>query len=250
MIRLNRYIAESGYCSRRKADELIKDGRVRVNSGVVRELGLKVDPEKDIVEVEGKQIKPFKRVVYIRLYKPRGYLTALGKDKFGKKTLTDLFREINLREKVFPAGRLDFDSEGLLILTNDGNFAHRLTHPRFKVDKVYHLKVDRVIDQETLEKMREGIELEDGFFKLDSIRIMKVEKDFTWVEAVIHSGKKRILRRFFKAFNHTVLRLVRVKIGDISVKGLRPGEYSYIPQSQIDRLLKKEGEDEKRDSFK
>lgn len=237
MIRLNKFISESGYCSRRKADKLIKEGKVKVNSVVVRELGFKVNPQMDRVEIEGKEIKPKGEFVYIKLYKPRGYLTALGKDKFGRKTLTDLFTEIGLKDKVFPAGRLDFDSEGLLILTNDGDFAHRLIHPRFNVEKVYHLRVSKVIDPQTLRKMEKGIELEDGFFRPDKISVIEFEKDTTWVEVWIHSGKKRILRRFFQAFNHRVLRLIRIKIGSISIGKLKPGEYRYIPKAQIRHLL-------------
>lgn len=249
-IRLNKYISESGYCSRRKADELIKAGRVRVNSKIITELGYKINPETDKVYVDDVLIKPKEENIYIKLYKPRGYLTALGKDKFGKKTLTDLFREISLKDKVFPAGRLDFDSEGLLILTNDGDFANILIHPKYEIEKVYKVLLDGVVDDNKLEKIKKGTVLEDGFFKPDRIRVLSFNGNKTLVEVVIHSGKKRILRRFFKAFGHRVLRLIRVKIGNISVNGLKPGQFEYIPKSQIDQLIKMVRKDEKRDSFK
>lgn len=237
-IRLNKFISESGYCSRRKADELIKAGKVKVNSNVITELGYKVDTEVDKVYIDGTLINPKKDKVYIKLYKPRGYLTALGRDKFGKKTLSDLFQEIGLRDRVFPAGRLDFDSEGLLILTNDGYFANLLTHPKYNVSKVYKVMLEGVIDKDKLEDMKRGTVLEDGFFKPDEIKIVSLGRNKTWVEVTIHSGKKRILRRFFKSFGHKVLRLIRVKIDGISIDDLKPGEFDYIPKSYIERLIK------------
>lgn len=237
-IRLNKFISESGYCSRRKADELIKAGKVKVNSNVVTELGYKVDTEVDKVYIDGTLINPKKDKVYIKLYKPRGYLTALGRDRFGKKTLSDLFREIGLRDRVFPVGRLDFDSEGLLILTNDGYFANLLTHPKYNVSKVYKVMLEGVIDKDKLEDMKRGLVLEDGFFKPDEIKIVSLGRNKTWVEVAIHSGKKRILRRFFKSFGHKVLRLIRVKIDGISIDDLKPGEFDYIPKSYIERLIK------------
>lgn len=242
-IRLNRFIAQSGCCSRRKADQLIKEGKVKVDGRVVTDPWLKVDPDRDTVEVEGRPVKPAGRKVYIKLYKPRGYLTALGRDRFGRKTLTDLFEEIGLKESVFPAGRLDYDSEGLLILTNDGSFANMLIHPRHQVEKVYHLKVSGHPD---IKKLQQGTHLEDGFFRPDRVRILSKGKGFAWVEVAIHSGKKRILRRFFKALGHTVLRLIRVKIGNIHTGSLKPGQYSYIPASQIDKLINTVKEDEER----
>ena len=132
MERLNKFIASTGYCSRRKADEIIKKGKVKVNGKVIKELGLKINPDKDKVEIEGKLLKKPEEKLYYKLYKPVGYLTALGKDKFGRKTLTDLFKEIGFKKKVFPVGRLDYNSEGLLILTNDGDFAQKLMHPKIK----------------------------------------------------------------------------------------------------------------------
>ncbi|MEJ5172234.1 MAG: pseudouridine synthase [Hydrogenothermaceae bacterium] len=240
MIRLNKFLSQSGVCSRRKADWLIQEGRVKVNGKVVKDLGFKVNPTEDIIEVEGKTVKPQEKIVYIKIYKPRGYLSELGKDKFGRKTLTDLLQEVGIRERVFPAGRLDYDSEGLLILTNDGDVAYKITHPKHDIKKEYILQLQGTVDNEKFEKMREGIVLEDGFFKPDHISILKREKNSTWIKVKIHSGKKRILRRYFQAFGHRVLRLIRIKIGDISIGKLKPKEYEYIPKSIIFSLTRGE----------
>ena len=155
-VRLNKYIAQSGICSRRKADELIKEGKVKVNGEIVKDLGAKINPEKDIVEINGNIIKPIEKKIYIKIYKPVGYLSAVGKDKFGRKTLTDLLKELNIKESLFPVGRLDYNSEGLLILTNDGEFANKIAHPKHEVKKVYHVEVVPKVDEETLNQMKKG----------------------------------------------------------------------------------------------
>jgi len=232
-IRLNKYIASTGYCSRRKADRLIEEGKVKVNGKVVREFGIKINPEKDTVEVEGKILKPLRKKVYIKLYKPRGYLTELGKDKFGRKTLTDLFKETGIKEKVFPVGRLDYESEGLLILTNDGETANLIMHPKNKVAKTYIVEVKGRVNLDKFNRMRKGILLEDGFLKPDDIKIVKKRRSSTIIEITIHSGQKRVIRRFMKSFGHPVLRLIRVKVGKISLRNLKPGEWEYIDKSLL-----------------
>ncbi len=208
MIRLNRFISQSGMCSRRKADILIKEGRVKVNGKVVTQPGIKIDPERDTVEIDGKLIKPQEKKVYIKVYKPRGYLTQLGKDKFGRKTLSDLMEEAGIKEKVFPAGRLDFDSEGLLILTNDGDFANIIMHPRKKIPKKYIVEVKGRVSSETFNKMKKGKKLNDTFLKPDDIKILKKKKNSTILEITIHTGQKRIIRRFMKSFGYSVLSLI------------------------------------------
>lgn len=232
-IRLNKYIASTGYCSRRKADELIKEGKVKVNGIVVTELGKKINFYKDKVEIENKIIKPKEEKIYYKLYKPRGYLTALGKDKFGRKTLTDLFNEINFKEKVFPVGRLDYDSEGLLILTNDGDFAYKLMHPKFKIPKTYIVEVEKRINNKDFNKIKKGTKLEDVFLKPDKIKILKKTNNSTIVEITIHSGQKRVLRRFFKKFGYPVKRLIRTKIGRISLGNLKEKEIIKIDRGLI-----------------
>ncbi len=238
-IRLNKYIAKSGVASRRKADELIKAGRVKVNDKLIKEPGVKVNPEKDKVYVDGKLIKPEEKELYIKLYKPRGYLTQLGKDRFGRKTLSDLFEEIGLKNYVFPVGRLDYESEGLLLLTNDGEVANKIAHPKFKVPKTYVVEVQRRVNLDTFNRMKKGIMLEDGFFKPDKIRIIKKKRNSTILEITIHSGKKRIIRRFMKALNHPVKRLIRTAIGNIKLGSLKAGMWEKIPKKEIDKLLNK-----------
>jgi len=236
MERLNKYIASTGYCSRRKADELIQQGKVKVIGKVVKELGVKIDPEKDKVEVEGKLLKPSKKKLYFKLYKPAGYLTALGKDKFGRKTLSDMFDEIGFKEKVFPAGRLDLDSEGLLILTNDGEFANKIMHPSFKLPKTYIVEVKGRVNAKDFNKMKKGLKLEDGFLKPDDIKILKKKNSSTVIQITIHSGQKRVLRRFFKKAGYPVLKLKRVSIGSIHIKNMKPKQIEPIAETTIKNL--------------
>ncbi len=238
MIRLNRFISQSGLCSRRKADLFIKEGRVKVNGKVVTQPGIKIDPERDTVEVDGKLIKQQEKKVYIKIYKPRGYLTQLGKDKFGRKTLTDLMEEVGIKERVFPAGRLDLESEGLLILTNDGNFANIVMHPRKKIPKKYIVEVKGRVSGDTFKKMKKGKKLDDTFLKPDDIKILKKKKNSTLLEITIHSGQKRIIRRFMKSFGHSVLRLIRIKIDGISLDGLKPSQWKYLSKKEIESVVK------------
>ncbi|MGB9766585.1 MAG: pseudouridine synthase [Sulfurihydrogenibium sp.] len=245
MVRLNKFIAQSGYCSRRKADQLILEGKVKVNGQTVKDLGIKIDPEKDTVEVDGQTIKPKENKIYLLIYKPVGYLSALGKDKFGRKTLTDLLQELKIPYKLFPVGRLDYNSEGLLILTNDGDFANKVAHPRNEIKKVYKVQVVGNVTDETLDKMRKGTQLEDGFFKPDDIKILKRNSDSTWLMVEIHSGKKRIIRRFMDSFSHRVKRLIRVKIDSIELGNLKPFQYRYLTSKEVRRIL-----NEERDSAK
>ncbi|WP_457622515.1 pseudouridine synthase [Persephonella sp.] len=237
-MRLNRFIARSGYCSRRKADVLIESGKVKVNGKVIKDFSYKVDTEKDIVEIDKKIIKLENRKTYIKLYKPRGYLSQLGTDRFGRKTLTDLFKEVGIKENVFPVGRLDYESEGLLLLTNDGDFANKVAHPRNKVRKKYVVKVKGRVNLEKFNRMRKGTFLEDGFIKPDEIKILKKGKNHTWLEITIHSGKKRIIRRFTKHFGYPVERLIRTEIGFIKLDNLKEKNWAYIDQEIINRMSK------------
>jgi 23S rRNA pseudouridine2605 synthase len=239
-VRLNKYIAQSGICSRRKADELIKEGKVKVNGEIIKDLGAKINPEKDIVEVEGNIIKPVEKKIYIKIYKPVGYLSAVGKDKFGRKTLTDLLKKLNIKESLFPVGRLDYNSEGLLILTNDGEFANKIAHPKHEIKKVYHVEVVPKVDKETLNQMKKGAVLEDGFFKPDKVEILKHTKDSTWLLFEIHSGKKRILRRYVSKFNHKVRRLVRVKIDIISIENLKPYQFKHLTDKEVRSIYERD----------
>lgn len=224
-----------GVASRRKADELIKAGRVKVNGIVVREFGYRVDPEKDTVEVDGKVVKP-KGFVYIILNKPCCYLTQLGSSKDSKKTIEELLKDVPVR--VYPAGRLDYNAEGLLLLTNDGELANRVLHPRYKLPKVYHALVRGKVHPNTLKRMLEGAQLEDGFAKPDSVRIIRYEEDNTLLEIVFHEGRKHIVKRFLAHFGHKVLRLKRVAIGPIKLGKLPPGKWRYLNKEEVAKLKK------------
>ncbi len=239
-IRLNKYISQSGICSRRKADQLIKEGKVKVNNQIVKDLGIKINSEKDKVSVEGKEIKPSQKEICIKLYKPVGYLTQLGKDKFGKKTLSDLFKEVGIKENIFPVGRLDYESEGLLLLTNNGDFAYKISHPKFKVPKTYVVEIDRRISHSEFNKLVKGTKLEDGFMKPDEIKILKKKRNSTILEITIHSGKKRIIRRYMKAFGYNVKRLIRTKIGNIDLEGLDEKKvWKYMNPDKVKESFKR-----------
>ncbi len=231
-----------GVASRRRADELIRQGRVKVNGIVVKELGWRVDPEKDVVEVDSKQVKP-PRKRYIALYKPCCYLTALGQSKDGKKTLDELLKD--LPEKVYPAGRLDYNAEGLLILTNDGELANRIMHPRYKLPKTYLVWVSGKVNEKSLQDMKKGTELEDGFAKPDSVRMVKVQKDKSLLEVVFHEGRKHIVKRFMAKFGHKVLRLKRTAIGPIKLGKLKPGQWRDLTREELKALRKVVGMEER-----
>ena len=235
LVRLNKYISMCGVTSRRKADQLILDGKVKVNGLVVKELGWKVDPKKDVVEVNNKVIKP-KPYIYLILNKPCCYLTAIGEDKKGKKTISELLKDVPTR--VFPAGRLDYNAEGLLILTNDGELANRIMHPRYKLPKTYHALVSGKVSQRVLQDMKRGANLEDGFAKPDDVKIIRYEGENTLVEIIFHEGRKHIVKRFLAYFGHKVLKLKRVSIGPIRLGKLPPGKWRYLRDDEI-ALLKK-----------
>ncbi len=238
LVRLNRYLSMCGVTSRRKADQLIKEGRVRVNGEVVRNLGVKIDPELDKVEVDGKEIKP-PRKRYIILNKPSGYLTQLGKSESGKKTIEELLEGV--KERVFPVGRLDYNTEGLLILTNDGELANRILHPRYKLPKVYLALVKGRVSKNTLRKMRGGKELEDGFAEPDEVRIVRYEGDDTLLEIVFHEGRKHLVKRYLAAFGHRVIKLKRIAVGPLRLGKLPPGKWRDLTQRELRELFKAVG---------
>ncbi len=235
LVRLNRYLSLCGVTSRRKADEHILQGRVKVNGITVKELGWRIDPERDVVEVDGREIKKPK-YRYIILYKPCCYLTALGKSKDGKKTLQDLLKDIP--ERVYPAGRLDYNAEGLLLLTNDGELANRIMHPRYKLPKTYLVWVQGRVEGKTIESMKKGAMLEDGFAKPDKVKLIKHEKDKSLIEIVFHEGRKHIVKRFVSHFGHRVIKLKRVAIGPISLGKLRPGQWRDLKEEEVKKLKK------------
>ncbi len=238
LVRINKFLSEAGVASRRKAERLILEGRVKVNGKVVRSLGTKVDPEKDTVEVDGKVVKP-QRKRYIILNKPCCYLTQLGKSPDGRKTIEELIKDIP--ERVFPVGRLDYNTEGLLILTNDGELANRILHPRYKLPKVYLALVEGKVSVNTLKKMRKGTELEDGFAKPDDIRIVRYEGKDTLLEVVFHEGRKHLVKRYLAKFGHKVKKLKRIAVGPIRLGKLPPGKWRELNEGELALLFKAVG---------
>ncbi|HIQ49087.1 MAG TPA: rRNA pseudouridine synthase [Aquifex aeolicus] len=237
-VRINKFLSEAGIASRRKAERLILEGRVKVNGEVIKNLGTRVDPEVDIVEVDGRVIKP-QRKRYIMLYKPCCYLTQLGTSRDGRKTIQELIKDIP--ERVFPVGRLDYNTEGLLILTNDGELANRILHPRYKLPKVYLALVGGKVSVNTLKRIKKGAELEDGFAKPDNVRIVRYEGDKTLIEITFHEGRKHLVKRYLAFFGHKVKRLKRIAIGPIKLGKLSPGKWRDLNQGELAQLFKAVG---------
>ncbi len=233
LVRLQKVLAERGVASRRGAEELIREGRVRVNGAVITELGYKVDPERDRIEVDGKRIPPPPPKVYYLLYKPYGVITSLS-DPRGRPTVRDLLRRVKLR--IFPVGRLDWDAEGLLLLTNDGELAARLLHPRYQVPRVYLVKVRGLLEKGEVERLRGGIPLEDGPSPSMKVTLVRRTKSNTWLKVTLHEGRNRIVKRTFAAIGHPVMKLRRVAFGPLKIGGLRPGEYRALSSEEIKRL--------------
>lgn len=230
-IRLNRYIANSGICSRREADDYILSGHVKVNNAVVTELGTKVR-YTDIVTFRGKKLNPEKKV-YLLLNKPKDYITTVD-DPWAKRTVMDLVRDA-CRERIYPVGRLDRHTTGLLMFTNDGDLAKKLTHPSHKVMKIYHVTLDRPLEPEIMEKVAGGIELDDGPVKVDEISLVDIS-DKSQVGIRLHSGRNRIVRRIFKHFDYKVIKLDRVFFAGLTKKNLPRGRWRFLEEKEVNRL--------------
>ena len=234
-IRLQKALASSGIGSRRACEELIVAGRVAVNGRVVRELGTRIDPTTDDVEVDGVRVPVAPDLVYLALNKPRGMLTTMSDDQ-GRPCVGDLVADRNAR--VFHVGRLDADSEGLLLLTNDGTLAHRLTHPSFGVPKTYLVQIDGKPGRRLSQQLRSGVELDDGMAKADAARVIAATDMGTQIEVVLHDGRNRIVRRMFDALGHPARRLVRTSIGPLTLGELRPGKVRYLAAPEVRSLYK------------
>lgn len=230
-IRLQKFISDCGITSRRKAEELIVQGRVQVNGVTTTLLGTKVDPHEDVVSVDGQTADlGATKKIYVLLHKPRGYVTTL-KDPEGRNTVMDLVQEVP--ERIYPVGRLDYLSEGLLLMTNDGEVANMIMHPKFEVYKVYEVKVFGAITEALLKKLRAGTQLEEGFVKPKSVRVVKQLPNKTWLEFKLGEGRNREIRRMCEACGLTVDKLKRVAIGGITVEGIRPGGYRFMNKASI-----------------
>ncbi len=231
-IRLNKYLSNAGYCSRRKADDLIISGVVSVNGNIIRELGTKISP-KDKVSIKGKPIVSEKKV-YVLLNKPKDFITTTT-DTHDRKTVMDLIGN-KIRERIYPVGRLDRNTTGLLLLTNDGDIARKLTHPSFEVKKVYQVTLDKALDQETFKQIEKGTILEDGFIKPDAIAYANPAKTMEEIGVEIHSGKNRIVRRIFEHYGYKVKKLDRTAFGFLSKKDLPRGRWRYLDAKEISFL--------------
>jgi len=230
LVRLNKYIAMSGICARRDADELIKKGDVKVNGKIITELGTKIKLT-DKVEVKGKIISPEKKV-YIVMNKPKDYVTTVD-DPYAKKTVMDLVKNAT-KERIYPVGRLDRNTTGVLLLTNDGDLTKKLTHPAFNKKKVYRVTLDRALTKSDMEKIAEGIELEDGFIKADAISYIEDRKKEVGIE--LHSGRNRIVRRIFEYFDYKVVKLDRVYFAGLTKKNLSRGKWRFLSEKEIAML--------------
>ena len=229
LIRLNRYIANSGICSRRKADELIAAGVVSVNNLVISELGHKVDPAKDSIRYNGELLKREKRV-YVLLNKPKDYITTTD-DPQERRTVMQLVEKAS-RERIYPVGRLDRNTTGLLLMTNDGDLADKLSHPRNGITKIYQVELNKSLSQGDLNKIQFGIELEDGIIKPDSVSYVAggSKKE---IGIQIHSGKNRIVRRIFEHLGYDVVKLDRVVYGNLTKKDLPRGRWRYLEEHEL-----------------
>jgi len=233
IIRLNKFLSQAGVASRREADLMISQGRVTVNGKVVENLGCRIDDEKDRVEVDGKRIKKRDNLIYVMLNKPPGYLVSL-RDPFRRPTVKDLLP--TLKSRVFPVGRLDYRSEGLLLLTNDGELAFRLTHPRFKVKKVYIVRLKGVPESRELSRLEKGIFLDGRKTAPAEIKILSTSSRECRLRVEIHEGRKREVRRMFEAIGHNVLGLQRIRFGSLSLGKLRRGRWRYLTSQEIEKL--------------
>lgn len=233
MERLQKFLAGAGIASRRKAEELIAEGRVKVNGKIILENGVKVDPATDHVEVDDKEITEEEKV-YLLLYKPVGFLSTV-RDDFERPTVMDLVKDINAR--LFPVGRLDYQTEGLLLMTNDGDFAYRLTHPKHEKEKVYQATVNGEVSEADMDKLRNGVELEDGMTAPAKCQYLLRENGLTTVSITIHQGKNRQIRRMFDQIGYKVLKLKRTAIDFLALDELKPGEYRLLTTAEIDQIM-------------
>ena len=234
LVRLQKLLAQSGVASRRKCEELMLAGLVEVDGEVVTRLGTKVDPTTAVVRVEGRRLPPVSEHVYLVVNKPRGVVSTMS-DPQGRRTLSDLVAD--RPERLFHVGRLDTDTDGLLLLTNDGEFAHRMAHPSYEVDKTYVAEVEGVVDKATVRRLLAGVTLEDGPVEVSRAKVMSSHGGRSIVELVIHEGRNRIVRRLLDHVGHPVRRLSRTSIGPVRLGNLRSGEVRELSRDEIGALL-------------
>ncbi|MBQ1477491.1 MAG: rRNA pseudouridine synthase [Erysipelotrichaceae bacterium] len=236
MERLQKVIAERGYCSRRKAEELIQEGRVALNGVIVRELGVKAEKDDEIL-IDGKPLEKEKKKVYYLLNKPKGVISSV-KDDRGRKTVIDL---LDVKERVYPLGRLDFDSSGLLILSNDGELMQKMIHPSFEITKVYEVTIDKLISDDEIRKLEAGVRIDDYVSAPCTIKLIRKNenKKISFLEVSIHEGKNREIRKMFETVRAKVTRLHRIEEAGITLGKLRSGEYRELRVKEVADLKRR-----------
>jgi 23S rRNA pseudouridine2605 synthase len=232
-VRLQKLLAQAGLGSRRACEELIAEGRVRVDDQVVRELGVRVDPARAVIHVDGLRVQLGEDKVYLAINKPPGVVSTMDDDR-GRPSLSDFVGQ--RKERLFHVGRLDLDTEGLLLLTNDGELAHRLQHPSYGVPKTYLAEVRGPIARDVGKRLRAGVDLPDGVVAVDSFRVVDSQPGKALVEVVIHEGKNHVVRRLLEALGYPVLQLVRTDVGPIRLGELRSGKVRALTRDEVGRL--------------
>jgi len=231
--RIQKILAKAGIASRREAEQIMIEGRVTVNGKVVNTLGSKSDPLVDHIKVDGVRINLFEPKVILIFNKPRGYLSTV-KDPQGRPTIMDLLKKVKWR--IYPVGRLDFDSEGLLLLTNDGDLAYHLSHPGFSIPRTYLVKVGGIPDEKQLTRLKRGIMLEDGVAKAVSFNVFRQREKNSWIEITVTEGRNHLIKKMFSAIGHPVLKLKRVQFGPIRLGDLSVGQFRYLSPEEIIKL--------------
>jgi 23S rRNA pseudouridine2605 synthase len=240
MERLQKILARAGLASRREAERWIVQGRITVNGAVVRKLGSQADPAKDSIKVDGKRVKPAAAPLYYAFHKPPGIITTLN-DPERRPDLTPFLVGLGEKRRVFPVGRLDYNTMGLLLLTNDGALAMRLTHPRFGVKKLYQVKLSACPTAEDFTHLRKGIRLDDGVTTPARVRVIEKLKKNAWIEIEVHEGRKREVRRMFEALGYFVEKLIRIRFGPIVLGALPPGKLRPLSQVEVRSLKRATG---------
>jgi 23S rRNA pseudouridine2605 synthase len=227
--RLQKYMASCGVASRRKCEDLIVNGKVRVNETIITNLGFKIDPNRDKVYIDNKIIKPVTKKIYIALHKPVGYVSTV-KDERNRSTIIDL---ININERIYPIGRLDYDTSGLILLTNDGEIYNKIIHPREEINKVYEAMIRGLLTREDIDKFTRGVDIGDYITAPAKIQIQRQVQGNSEVRITIHEGKNRQIRRMCDAIGHPVLALKRISVGKIELGNLKYGEWRYLSDNEI-----------------
>ncbi len=233
-MRIAKYLAHAGVASRRAAENLIIQGRVKINGQVVTELGARINEKQDRIEVNGQMVA-LEPKIYVLLYKPANYLSSV-KDPYYRSTVLDLLKNISVR--IYPVGRLDYDTEGLLLLTNDGEFTNLMLHPRYKIRKKYEVWVKGSLEREKLGQLKKGVVLEEGLTSADRVDVIRQEKDRTLVEITIHEGRKRQVKRMMQALGKPVLHLKRTGFAFLTLQGLKAGEYRELVDYEVAELIR------------